>query len=146
GVAAWGELQASLAVTAMVTVVAGVGVRGYLGREVAERPDLGPTHLGAALVIRGATGVALLGATFVVSLFVRSGPGATLVALAAVSQIATLLYTTMWLSFEAHERLQYIAYAEVGSRLFVIAVATTLLVTGGGVVAAAVALMLGNLV
>src|SRR5262245_27695076 len=60
GVAAWGELQASLAIASMVTVVAGIGVRGYLAREIAVRPELGPRHLGSALAIRGVTGTVLL--------------------------------------------------------------------------------------
>jgi O-antigen/teichoic acid export membrane protein len=146
GVAAWGELQASLAITSVVTVVAGIGVRGYLAREVAVHPERGPSHLGAALAIRGVTGAALLGATVLVVLLARPGLHATLVLLAAMSQLATLLYTTMWLTFEAHERLQYIAYAEITARLLVIAIASGLLALGFGVVAAAAALMVGNLV
>jgi O-antigen/teichoic acid export membrane protein len=130
----------------MVTVVAGVGVRGYLGREVAIYPERGPAHLGAALAIRGVAGVVVLAGTVTVVLLARPGFGSTLVVLAAVSQLATLLYTTMWLSFEAHERLQYIVYAELGSRVFVIALASCLLALGAGVVAAAAVFMLGNIV
>ncbi|KYF67169.1 polysaccharide biosynthesis protein, partial [Sorangium cellulosum] len=144
GVAAWGEFQASLAIASIVTIAAGVGVRGYLAREVAVRPELGPRHLGAALAIRGVTGTLVLGATVVVVLATRSGVGAQLVVLAAASQLATLLYSTMWLSFEAHERFQYIVYAELGARLFVIALSAALLALGFGVVAAAAAFLLGN--
>lgn len=144
GVAAWGEFQAALATTGIVALVAGVGVRGYLAREVAVRPELGPRHLGAALAIRGVTGTLVLGATAAVALAVRSGLGAQLVVLAAASQLAMLLYSTMWLSFEAHERFQYILYAELGARLFVIALSAALLALGFGVVAAATAFLLGN--
>ncbi|WP_437878797.1 oligosaccharide flippase family protein [Sorangium sp. So ce513] len=144
GVADWGEFQASLAIAGIVTIAAGVGVRGYLAREVAVRPELGPRHLGAALAIRGVTGTLVLGATVAVALATRSGVGAQLVVLAAGSQLATLLYSTMWLSFEAHERFQYILYAELGARLFVIALSAALLALGFGVVAAAVAFLLGN--
>ncbi|WP_438021004.1 oligosaccharide flippase family protein [Sorangium sp. So ce315] len=144
GVAAWGEFQASLAIAGIVTIAAGVGVRGYLAREVAVRPELGPRHLGAALAIRGVTGTLVLGATVAAALATRSGVGAQLVVLAAASQLATLLYSTMWLSFEAHERFQYILYAELGARLFVIALSAALLALGFGVVAAAAAFLLGN--
>ncbi|WP_437594205.1 oligosaccharide flippase family protein [Sorangium sp. So ce1000] len=144
GVAAWGEFQASLALAGIVTIAAGVGVRGYLAREVAVKPELGPRHLGAALAIRGVTGTLVLGATVAVVLATRSGIGAQLVVLAAASQLATLLYSTMWLSFEAHERFQYILYAELGARLFVIALSAALLALGFGVVAAAAAFLLGN--
>ncbi|KYF53500.1 polysaccharide biosynthesis protein, partial [Sorangium cellulosum] len=144
GVAAWGEFQASLAIAGIVTIAAGVGVRGYLAREVAVRPELGPRHLGAALAIRGVTGTLVLGATVAVALATRSGVGAQLVVLAAASQLATLLYSTMWLSFEAHERFEYILYAELGARLFVIALSAALLALGYGVVAAAAAFLLGN--
>lgn len=146
GVADWGELQASIALASVVTVVAGIGVRGYLAREVAERPELGPGHLGAALTIRGVSGAALLGLTVAAAPLFSSSLGATLLAIAAASQLATLLYSTAWLSFEAHERLQYIAYAEVSARLFVITLTVALLALGGGVVAAAAALAAGNLV
>ena len=56
GVAAYGELQASLALCAMASIIAGLGVRGYVAREIAVRPELGPRHLGSALMIRGVTG------------------------------------------------------------------------------------------
>ncbi|XXT24253.1 oligosaccharide flippase family protein [Sorangium sp. So ce429] len=144
GVAAWGEFQASLAVAGIVTIAAGVGVRGYLAREVAVRPELGPRHLGAALAIRGVTGTLVLGATVAVVLATRSGTGAQLVVLAAASQLATLLYSTMWLSFEVHERFELILYAELGARLFVIGLSTALLALGLGVVAAAAAFLVGN--
>lgn len=144
GVAAWGEFQAALAFASVGTTLAGVGVRGYLAREVAVQPELGPRHLGAALAIRGVTGMLVLGVTVAVALATRTGLGAQLFVLAAASQLATLLYSTMWLSFEAHERFQYILYAELGARLFVIALSVALLALGCGVVGAAIAFLLGN--
>lgn len=145
GVADWGEFQAAIALTSMVMVVAGIGVRGYLAREIAVDPALGPTHLGAALAIRGVTGLVLLGATVLVAT-ATAGPAArVLIALAALSQLAAILYTTMWLSFEAHERFQYILYAELAARLLVIGLASALLFAGYGVIAAASAFTLGSL-
>ncbi|EYF08027.1 flippase [Chondromyces apiculatus] len=144
GVSVWGELQASLAVTGMIAVVAGIGVRGYLAREVAVRPDLGAEHVGSALAIRGGMGALLLAVTAIVACFMTSSLGAVLIAIAAASQVATLLYTTIYLAFEAHERLKFIAYSELAARLFVIALAMGLLALGGGVIAAAVALAFGN--
>lgn len=144
GVAAWGELQASLAITSMAAVVAGLGVRGYLAREIAVTPELGPRHLGSALVVRGAMGATTLLCATLFTVATRSGEGATLVVIAAASQLATILYTTMWLSFEAHERFQYILYVELGARIFVIALSVALVASGLGVVAAAGALALGN--
>ncbi|MDI1444757.1 oligosaccharide flippase family protein [Polyangium sp. 6x1] len=144
GVAAWGELQASLAIASMAAVVAGLGVRGYLAREIAVTPELGPRHLGSALVVRGAMGVTTLLCAALFTVATRSGEGATLVVIAAASQLATILYTTMWLSFEAHERFQYILYVELGARLFVIGLSVALVASGFGVVAAAGVLALGN--
>ncbi|WP_437554656.1 flippase [Sorangium sp. So ce367] len=144
GVSAWGEFQASLSIASIVTLVAGIGVRAYLGREVAVRHELGPRHLGSALLIRGATGAVILGVTMICNLVGRSGLGATLLVLAALSQLANLLYSTMWLSFEAHERFEYILYVELIARLFVIGLAAILLAAGFGVVAAATAFLLGN--
>ncbi len=144
GVAAWGELQASLAITTMAAVVAGLGVRGYLAREIAVRPELGPRHLGSALIVRGAMGATTLLCAAGITVATRSGTGAWLVIIAAASQFATVLYTTMWLSFEAHERFQYILYVELGARVFVIALSFVLVAAGFGVLAAAGALALGN--
>jgi O-antigen/teichoic acid export membrane protein len=146
GVADWGEFQASLAVTNVLTVVAGIGVRGYLAREVAVEPSLGPRHLGAALAIRGVTGALLLGGTAAIAFAARSGLASTLLMLASVSQLATLLYSTMWLSFEAHERFQYIVYVEVAARVLVIGLASALLWFGFGIVAAASAFVVGNVI
>ncbi|UQA56632.1 oligosaccharide flippase family protein [Polyangium aurulentum] len=146
GVASWGEFQASLAIAATATVVAGLGVRGYLAREIAVNPELGPRHLGSALIVRGVTSTVMLGAVVVVTLFTRSGTGERLVIIAAISQLATQLYTTMWLSFEAHERFQYILYVELGARLFVIATASASVALGLGIEAAAGAFALGNVI
>ncbi|MBK9261314.1 MAG: flippase [Polyangiaceae bacterium] len=146
GVAHWGEFQASLAIVNVVTIAAGIGVRGYLAREIVLNPELGPRHLGSALAIRGITGTTLLAATVIVGLTRSSGTASTLLVLAAIGQLATLLYGTLWLSFEAHERFQYIVYAELAARLFVIVFASALLWAGYGVVAAAFAFALGNII
>ncbi len=144
GVAAWGELQASFATVAVVGLVAGVGVRAYLAREIAVDPALGPRHLGSALAIRGFTCAVMLVVTVAAGVWLLPSLGAVLLALAAVSQLAAMLYSTMWLSFEAHERLQYIVYVELGARLFVIGLGMSLLALGLGVVAAAAVFTLGN--
>jgi O-antigen/teichoic acid export membrane protein len=89
------------------------------------------------------TGLVVLLITVLVALSTRS-VGGVLVTIAAVSQLTTLLYSTMWLSFEAHERFQYILYAELGARLFVTSVASALLALGYGVIAAALAFLGGN--
>ncbi len=146
GVAAWGEFQASLAIAAMASVIAGLGVRGYLAREIAVRPELGPDHLGAALTVRGASGVLILSLVAIGTWATRTGEGKWLVLIAVASQLATLLYTTMWLSFEAHERFQYILYVELGARLFVLVLATIVVASGLGIVAAAVAFAVGNVI
>ena len=144
GVAAWGALQASFATVAVVGLVAGVGVRAYLAREIAVDPALGPRHLGSALAIRGFTCAVMLVVTVAAGVWLLPSLGAVLLALAAVSQLAAMLYSTMWLSFEAHERLQYIVYVELGARLFVIGLGMSLLALGLGVVAAAAVFTLGN--
>ncbi len=144
GVVAWGEFQASLALVGIVSIIAGLGVRGYVAREVAVRPELGPQHLGSALLIRGLTGVVILGLAAGISMFTRSGAAQWLIPIAAASQLATLLYTTMWLSFEAHERFQYIVYVELGARLFVLTTASWCLAAGFGIVGAAIIFALGN--
>jgi len=95
-------------------------------------------------VVRGVMGAAMLLGVSAITVATRSGTGVLLVLVAAASQLATLLYTTMWLSFEAHERFQYILYVEVGARLFVIALSIVLVRAGFGVVAAAGVLALGN--
>lgn len=145
GVSAWGEFQASLAIVAMATVIASLGVRGYLAREIAVHPELGPRHLGSALVVRGVMSALALLVVAVVTCATRSGMGAVLVLVAAASQLATQLYATMWLSFEVHERFQYIVYVELGARLFVIAVSSIVIALGLGIVAAACVFALGNL-
>lgn len=146
GVAAWGELQASLALVAIASIVAGLGVRGYVAREIAVRPELGPQHLGSALLIRGVTGVVILSLVALVSYALRAGDARWLIPIAAASQLATLLYTTMWLSFEAHERFQYILYVELGARLFVLATASICIAAGMGIIGASVVFAVGNFI
>src|SRR4051812_45048301 len=73
GVAAWGEFQASLAIVSAVTIFAGIGVRGYIAREIAMDPERGPRGLGAALVIRGAVGAVLLVFAVVGALLSKNG-------------------------------------------------------------------------
>lgn len=146
GAAAWGEFQASLAITALASIVAGLGVRGYVAREIAVHPALGPRHLGSALLIRGLSGAFILATIAAVSWTLRAGEARWLVPVAAASQLATLLYTTMWLSFEVHERFQYIAYVELGARLFVLGAASLCLHWGLGIVGAASIFAVGNVI
>lgn len=146
GASDWGELQASLAAASMATVAAGIGVRGYVAREIAVHPERGPALLGAALAIRGAAGAAILGLVAAGALALGSGTGATLLALAAASELATLLYGTYWLAFEAHERFQDVLCAELVARVGVVVLGITLLWMGFGVVAVASTLLLGNVV
>lgn len=146
GAAAWGEFQASLAITALASIVAGLGVRGYVAREIAVHPALGPRHLGSALLIRGLSGAFILATIAAVSWTLRAGEARWLVPIAAASQLATLLYTTMWLSFEVHERFQYIAYVELGARLFVLTAASLCLHWGLGIVGAASIFAVGNVI
>lgn len=146
GVGAWGEFQASLALTAIASIIAGLGVRGYVGREIAVCPELGPRHLGSALLIRGVTGALILSLVAIVSFVFHVGHAQWLIPIAAASQLATLLYTTMWLSFEAHERFQYILYVELAARMFVLASASLCIATGLGIVGAAGMFAIGNII
>lgn len=146
GVGAWGEFQASLALAAIASIIAGLGVRGYVGREIAVCPELGPRHLGSALLIRGVTGALLLSLVAVASFVFHVGHAQWLIPIAAASQLATLLYTTMWLSFEAHERFQYILYVELGARLFVLTSASLCLAAGLGIIGAAAMFGIGNII
>jgi O-antigen/teichoic acid export membrane protein len=146
GVAAWGEFQASLALTAIASIVAGLGVRGYVAREIAVHPELGPRHLGSALLIRGVTGAIILSLVAVTSFVFHVGQAQWLIPIASASQLATLLYTTMWLSFEAHERFQYILYVELGARLFVLTTASICIAAGKGIVGAAAMFAIGNVI
>ncbi|MBK9263395.1 MAG: flippase [Polyangiaceae bacterium] len=147
GVAAWGELQASIALCAMASIIAGLGVRGYVAREIAVRPELGPRHLGSALMIRGLMGAVILSiiATATCSMH-PSSEARWLVPIAAASQLATLLYTTMWLSFEAHEQFKYILYVELVARLFVLACASICVAAGLGILSAAIVFAVGNVI
>jgi O-antigen/teichoic acid export membrane protein len=146
GVAAWGELQASVATAAVVGIFAGIGVRNYLAREIAVSPALGARHLGSALVIRGGSAALVLAVTVGISATQRSGLAATLLVIAAVSQLANTLYASIWMSFEAHERLAYIFYVELGARLFVIGGSVLLLAAGFGVVVIAATFAAGIVV
>jgi O-antigen/teichoic acid export membrane protein len=146
GVAAWGEFQASLALVAIASMIAGLGVRGYVAREIAVRPELGPQHLGSALLIRGVMGAVILSLVALVACTLHSDGLRWLVPIAAASQLATLLYTTMWLSFEAHERFQYILYVELAARLFVLALASICIAVGFGIVGAAIVFAVGNVI
>jgi O-antigen/teichoic acid export membrane protein len=146
GASAWGEFQASLALTSIASIIAGLGVRGYVAREIAVRPELGPRHLGSALLIRGVTGALILSLVAILSFSLHVGHARWLIPIAAASQLATLLYTTMWLSFEAHERFQYILYVELGARLFVLTSASICIAAGLGIVVAAGMFALGNII
>jgi O-antigen/teichoic acid export membrane protein len=144
GVAIWGEFQASLAIASIVSIFAGIGVRGYIAREIAVDPSRGPRGLGSALLIRGGLGAVLLAGTSLIIAFAKGGTTAVLVAVAALSQFSAILFATTWLAFEVAERFELILYVELAARGVVISVGSFLLLRGAGVVAVALVFLAGN--
>lgn len=109
-----GVVVAALSISGVLGIVLGLGTRTYLVREIVINREEGPKLLGTAIVLRLTLApLVALGAVAWARL-AGYGPEATVVLyLITAMTILNLLAEPLQAAFQAAERMQYLAYADV---------------------------------
>jgi O-antigen/teichoic acid export membrane protein len=114
GPSGMGIIVAAWSVTGILGIVLGLGTRNYLVREMVVEPDLAPSLMGTAIVLRVLVAPIFLVALVIYAKYARYGHEGTLVLyLAGIATILTLLSEPMQAAFQAIERMEYLAYSDV---------------------------------
>ncbi|MDQ4098526.1 MAG: oligosaccharide flippase family protein [Actinomycetota bacterium] len=141
----FGVLALLLAIGSIVSVVADLGLPLVLMQEASQRPGAVWTALVITTRKRLVAGVVASG--LVVAAFSVSAPGRGLAfpAVYSVSIIATTVYTSVAAALRAIGSARVEAANELASRLFVLVVGGTMLVSGRGLLAAVAAYAMADL-
>ncbi len=130
-----GQLVIATSVTSLVAVLFGVLTREFLVRELVRRPESARSVISTALLTR----VAVIPVLFVVAalygqLADLSGQGMTVMYLTALAMSFTVLIDPAIATFQATERMQYIAYTDVANKSLTTLGGVLLALGGFGVV------------
>ena len=138
-----GELTVAYAATGVVSVVISLGIGTLMVKEIARDHQKTPLLVGTALLVRLAMVPPSLLAIGLYIHFVRfSDEQAVVIWLATASMLLALFTGPFQAAFQALERMEYLAYADVLTKAVVAIASIALVLTGFGVVAV-MALALG---
>ena len=114
GPAQMGVYTLGVASGGVLAVLIGLGIRPLLVRELAADPDSTPQLVGTAIVLRGLIALPVLAAVIVVALVSPfGGEEAVALCLGWGMCIFFLLYEPVQATFQARERMRYLAYADI---------------------------------
>lgn len=143
--AAWqGKFSILLAFLNIFMVLASFGMPRLITREVARDYNAGNHYFWAGLVAQGGTTLIFMGVmVVVVALMPYPSDTKQMLWLAVLALPLFSVYSLAGALLRAHERMQYLVYAEVLSAMAQLIVAVVLLSTGAGVLALAVVRIAG---
>lgn len=114
GPAEMGVYTLGVASGGVLTVIIGLGIRPLLVREIAADPERTSQLVGTAIVLRGLIALPVLALTIVIALVAPFGPEeAVALCLGWGMCIFFLIYEPVQATFQARERMRYLAYADI---------------------------------
>ena len=135
GDSAFGVFTFAYALVALLTSLADFGQDKVLTREVSRRPEVLDRYFFNTLALKLVLAVPILAAgTGVLALLGRDGQTLAVVALLGAAVLVVLLTSTLYATFQAFERLQYVPVALISERFATAAAGIALLFAGVGVV------------
>jgi O-antigen/teichoic acid export membrane protein len=149
-----GLVVSAVSVSSVLGLLLGLGTRNYLVREIVVNPDQGPKLIGTAIVLRVILmPLTAVGAVVFAHLAHYGHERSTILYLAVAMTVLTLLAEPMQAAFQAMERMQYLAYADIVNKTAqsVIGIALVLVgfravgtVANMAIIAGVVAVLLGS--
>jgi PST family polysaccharide transporter len=131
GAAGIGLLVMAWSASSLLLIIGGVASRTLLVKEIAAHRERAPALLGAALTVRAACVVPCMLLTLVYIRLGHFNPEQVLVLyLAAGISLLSLLLEPFQAAFQALERMEYLAYAEVVNKALITAGGIVLVVLG----------------
>jgi O-antigen/teichoic acid export membrane protein len=135
GDGAFGVFTFAYALVALLTSLADFGQDKVLTREVSRRPEVLDRYFFNTLALKLVLAVPILAAgTGVLALLGRDGQTLAVVALLGAAVLVDLLTSTLYATFQAFERLEYVPVALISERFATAAAGIALLFAGAGVV------------
>ena len=114
GPAEMGVYTLGVASGGVLTVIIGLGIRPLLVREIAADPERTSQLVGTAIVLRALIALPVLAAVIVIALVAGFGPEEALaLALGWGMCIFFLIYEPVQATFQAREKMRYLAYADI---------------------------------
>ena len=130
-----GELTIAYAATGVVSVIVSLGVGTLMVKEIARDHSKAAWMLGTAILVRAAFILPAIGA---IALYIRlgrfGGEQAIVIWMATASMVLVLFTTAYQAVFQAIERMEYLAYADVLSKAVVTVLSIAIVLMGFGVV------------
>ena len=146
GDSAFGVFTFGYALVALLTSLSDFGQDKVLTREVSRRPEELDRYFFNTLVLKVALAVpVLIVATGVLAALGRDRETIAVVALLGAAVLVDLLTSTLYATFQAFERLEFVPVALITERFFTAAVGIVLLLGGAGVVAVSAVFLGGAL-
>lgn len=131
-----GELTVAYAVTGVISVVVSLGIGTLMVKEIARDRAKASWLVGTAFLVRAGFVIPSLAA---LALYIRlvhfGGEQAIVIWLAAGSMVLALFTGPLQAAFQAYERMEYLAYADVLTKAVVSVASIALVLMGFGVVA-----------
>jgi O-antigen/teichoic acid export membrane protein len=126
-----GLVVSALSISGVLGIVLGLGTRNYLVREIVVDPEAGPRLVGTAIVLRVLLVPLVAGGAVLFAQLAHYGNDRAIVLyLAAAMTVMTLLAEPMQAAFQAIERMQYLAYADIFNKTAQSVVGIALVVIG----------------
>jgi diguanylate cyclase (GGDEF)-like protein len=109
-----GVLVAAMSVAGILGILVGLGTRNYLVREMVVAPDAAPRLVGTALVLRLVMIPVFCAAAFLYTIVAHTPRDqAIVIYLASAAALILLICEPYQAGFQAVERMEYLAYADV---------------------------------
>lgn len=110
----YGRLVAAISVSGVLGLVLGMGTRSYLVREIVSHPEQTPKLVGTGVVLRLVMSPLVVFAAVAFATFAHYGhEQAILLYLLVVMNTATLMLDPMQATFQAFQRMKYLAFADI---------------------------------
>jgi len=111
---AMGRVVTALAIAGILQAALGLGTRPYLVRAMATSPSRSPSLIGTAIVLRIGLCIPAFAALVVFAHLARFDASETvIVGLASAGMVLGLFAEPIQASFQAHQRMEYIAYSGI---------------------------------
>ena len=143
----YGVFVFAFAFTLMFRPMINLGLRALTVRTIAEDKSAAPEYLGQILVLRTLLGVLAIALVYVgLRVFNYSSDIFLFTLMASITLLLESIFTTFHDSFQAFERMRYVAISQMASGIFILSLTVVVMLMGFGLTELVMVYVLGNVV
>ena len=143
----YGVFVFAFAFTLMFRPMINLGLRALTIRTIAEDKSAAPEYLGQILVLRTLLGVLAIALVYVgLRVFNYSSDIFLFTLMASITLLLESIFTTFHDSFQAFERMRYVAISQMASGIFILSLTVVVMLMGFGLTELVMVYVLGNVV